>query len=201
MRVDHHLSPSPRGGEGRGEGQRPSTPLGASGALLLVLLACGCGHSDKPDGGSDGGAQWAEGTLELGNASPDGGFQQMPVEVEATPGAQGGFHIPVMYRVNGKAVAGVLFEHRIERTRDAALVSKGTRTFDVTPVSAQESWTTPGAVIIFICPTPVGVSVVGEALTFEVTATKDGELLGKATASAVFRCAPGDSFCESICKG
>ena len=177
------------------------TALARLGLVLFVLLASACGHSDKPDGGSDGGAQWAEGTLELGNVAPDGGFQKMPVEVEATPGAQGGFHIPVMYRVNGEALPGVLFEHRIERTRDATLVSKGTRTYDVGPVASQESWTTPGAVIIFICPTPVGVNVVGESLTFEVTATKDGNLLGKATASAVFRCAPGDSFCESICKG
>jgi hypothetical protein len=167
---------------------------------LLFASACG-GPVGKPDGGSDGGAQWPEGTLELGGLGPDGGFAKMAVEVEATPGAQGGFHIPVTYRVNGQALPGVLFEHRIERTRDATLVSKGTRTWDVAPGAAGESWTTPGAVIIFICPTPVGVNVVGESLTFEVTATKGGELLGKASASAVFRCSPGDSFCESICKG
>jgi hypothetical protein len=169
-------------------------------STLLVLTGC-AGPIDPPDGGSDGGALWPEGTLELGAEGPDGGFVAMPAEVEATPGAQGGFHVPVVYRVTGKALPGVLFEHRIRRTRDNTLVSKGTRTWDVSPVGAGQSWTTAGAVIIFLCPTPVGVNVVGESLTFEVTATKGGELLGTAGASAQFRCPAGDAFCESICKG
>ena len=170
--------------------------------LPLILLALvGCGSVDKPDGGTDGAVLWPEGTLELGGVGADGGFAPMAAEVEATPGAQGGFHVPVMYRVTGQALPGVLFEHRIQRTGDATLVSKGTRTYDVTPVASGQSWTTTSAVIIFLCPTPVGVNVVGESLTFEVTATKGGELLGKASASAVFRCTAGDTFCESICKG
>ncbi len=166
---------------------------------FFCVLLVGCGAIDKPDAGSDGGARWPEGTLSLGGEAPDGGgFITLPPEVQATPGAQGGFHVPVMYRVTGEALAGVRFDHRVTRTRDATLVSKGNRTLDVGP---GQSWTTPSAVIIFLCPTPVGVSVVGEELNFEVTATKDGALLGKASALSVFRCPPGDSFCASICRG
>ena len=171
--------------------------------LVLALALAGCGVVDVPDGGTDGGTLWPEGTLELGGELPDGGgFTTLSTEVEATPGAQGGFHVPVMYRVTGKAVNGVVFEHKVRRASDNVLVSKGTRTLDVTPVAAGQSWTTPGAVIIFLCPTPVGVSVVGEALNFEVTApTKGGQLLGTAGASSTFRCPAGDAFCDSICRG
>ena len=107
----------------------------------------------------------------------------------------------MLYRVTGESQAGVQFEHKIRRASDNTLVSRGTRTLDVGPVAAGASWTTPGAVIIFICPTPVGVNVIGEPLNFEVTATKGGALLGTAAASTVFRCPDGNAFCYSICRG
>ena len=185
-----HPRPAKRG-EGRGEGL----------TLLFLLLFLACGD---PKGGRDGGAPlWAEGSLELGAEAPDGGaLFPLPLEVQATPGAQGGFHLPVLYRVTAPAVPNVVFDHRVTRTRDEVLVSKGNRTMNVEPVAAGQSWTSPGAVIIFICPTPVGVNVVGEELNFEVTATtKAGELLGKASGRATFRCAPNDAFCASICSG
>lgn len=171
-------------------------------SLLLFLAACG-ELKGGPDGGRDGGDPlWAEGALELGAESPDGGaLFPLPAEVQATPGAQGGFHVPMLYRVTAPAMPGVLFEHRVTRGRDGALVSKGSRTMNLDPVAAGESWTSPGAIIIFICPTPVGVNVVGEELNFEVTATKAGELLGKASGRSTFRCAPTDGFCASICSG
>lgn len=173
------------------------------GGLFLFLAACG-GTQGGPDGGRDGGApRWAEGAFELGLEEADGGASfPLPAEVQATPGAQGGFHLPVLYRVTAPAEPNVVFEHRVTRARDGVLVSKGNRTLNVDAVAAGQSWISPGAVIIFICPTPVGVNVVGEALNFEVTATtRAGELLGKASAPAKFGCAPSDAFCASICSG
>lgn len=172
--------------------------------LLLLLMLVGCeGPPGGPDGGRDGGAPlWAEGTLELGSEGADGGaLFPLPAEVQATPGAQGGFHVPMLYRVTAPANPGVVFEHRVTRVRDDVLVSKGQRTMNIDPVAAGQSWTSPGAIIIFICPTPVGVNVVGEELNFEVTATKSGELLGKASGRATFRCPSGDGFCAAICSG
>lgn len=175
-----------------------------AGGLVLVLLLSGCGGTKgDPDGGRDGGDPlWAEGALELGAEDADGGAVfPLPAAVQATPGAQGGFHVPMLYRVTAPALAGVSFEHRVTRVRDDALVSKGSRTMNIEPVAAGQSWTSPGAIIIFICPTPVGVNVVGEELNFEVTATKSGALLGKASGRATFTCAPADGFCASICSG
>lgn len=170
-------------------------------ALALLLSGCLAGGGD-PDGGTDGGpvVVWPEGTLELGGE--DGGtFITFPSRATATPGAQGGYHVPVMYKVTGQAQTSVTFEHRVTRLSDGVLVSKGTRTLNVDPVAAGQSWFTPGPVIIFICPTPVGVAVVDQQLHFEITATKSGEILGRTSGEAQFGCPAGDNFCASICAG
>ncbi len=183
-------------GEGRGEGAR--ILLCAS----LVLTGCIVGPG-TPDGGDDGGGPiiiWPEGTLELGGEDA-GSFVTFPALAQATPGAQGGYHVPVMYKVTGQVQAGVTFEHRVTRKSDGVLVSKGNRTMNVDPTAAGQSWFTPGPVIIFICPTPVGVAAVDQLLHFEITATKAGEVLGKASGDAQFGCPAGDNFCASICAG
>jgi hypothetical protein len=167
--------------------------------LCLLLTAC-VGPIDPSDGGIDAGVVWPEGTLELGTEDA-GAFSTFPAQVQATPGAQGGYHVAVMYRVTDQAVPGVTFDHRVTRKRDNVLVSKGSRTLSVDPVAAGQSWFTPGPVIIFICPTPVGVSAIDEELHFEVTASKSGLVLGKAGVDSRFGCPPGDGFCASICAG
>lgn len=179
----------------------PSSSLFIAGIGLVAWALVGCGGAGhKPDGGPE--AAWPEGTVVLGAVGVDGGgFVELPSEVEGSPGAQGGFHVAMAYRVLEKTQAGVRFEHRVRRSRDGTLVSKGNRLFDVTPQPESATWTTQSPVIIFMCPTPIGVNVVGEELTFEVTASMGEWLLGKATARTVFRCQPGNSFCESICKG
>ena len=164
--------------------------------IIVGLVGCGVGPID-PDGGTDGGALWPQGTLELGGEDA-GVFTVFPAELQAIPGAQGGFHVGVMYRVTGKALAGVKFEHRVTRVRDGVLVSKGTRLLDVEP---GVSWTTADPITIFICPTPVGVNVLNEELRFEVKALKNDGLLNEASANTTFRCPAGDTFCTSICAG
>lgn len=164
--------------------------------LLAALSACP-GPIDVPDGGPDGGA-WPDGAFTLGAEGADGGYLALPAELTGTPGAQGGFHVSVLYAVTGEAAAGVVFEHKVRRSSDNTLVSKGQRTFDVGPLSG---WTPQGGIIIFMCPTPVGVNIIDEALRFEVTASQGGTLLGTASGTAIFRCPQGDSFCASVCKG
>ncbi len=172
-------------------------------SLLLPIFVSlvGCVAIELPDGGIDGGAVlWPEGTLELGGDDA-GAFTTFPAEVQAIPGAQGGFHVGVMYRITGQALAGVKFEHRVTRVRDGVLVSKGTRILDVNPVAAGASWTTEDPITVFICPTPVGVNVLGEALRFEVKALKNDAVLSEASATTTLRCPAGDGFCASICAG
>lgn len=178
----------------RGEARR------GLGLLLVGALALpGCGAGGAGDGGLDGGAPaWPDGTLTLGGEGADGGFVTLTGQVEGAPGSQGGYHVPLRYQVSGAAAPGVVFQHRVTRAVDGALVSKGERTWDVGPASP---WTSERPTIVFLCPTPVGVNVVAEPLVFVVTATRDGQLLGAARATATFGCPPGDAFCERICSG
>lgn len=167
--------------------------------VLTLGLLSACGVGTKPDGGLDGSIpQWPEGTLELGVEAPDGGFLAMPAYVEASPGSQGGYHVSVTYRVSGEVASGVTFDHRVTRARDGVLVSKGGRSWDA---GTAAPWVSDPAARVFLCPTPVGVNIVGEALLFQLTATKTGTLLGTAQATATFGCPPGDAFCERICGG
>jgi hypothetical protein len=176
--------------------------------LTLVALAlAGCPGVDRPDPleDTDAGADvpaWPQGDFEIGTSSltDPTAWQAMPASVQLVPGFQGGFHVPVMYRVSHHDAANVTFEHKVRRVSDGVLVSRGGRGFDV--ASDGGTWTSDYEVTIFMCPTPVGVTVVDEALNLEVRIlSQDSKLLGLGTAQVVVHCPAGDSFCQSICKG
>lgn len=170
-------------------------------AVLAVALGVwGCGPPGPSiDGGVDAGA---EQVMTLSTTLADGGVVALDgLDVEAIPGSQGGFHVSLLYTLPAGASGTITFDHRVVRVGDDKLVSLGTRVFDLSTPGA--AWTTPGAITVFMCPTPVGVDIVGKALLFSVKA-KDaaGTIVGAGSARATFRCGPGSgSFCESICKG
>lgn len=170
---------------------------------VVVLAACGV-TPPVPDGGEP--PSWPAGAVEIGipfetSNFTTWGFQDMPAEVELHAGAQGGFHLPTSFRVNGQSQNAATFDYRVRRARDGVLVSKGTRTYDVAPMDGG-SWVRPD-IVIFLCPTPVGVNVVGEALDFEVSVSNEaGAILGVGTAHALLKCpASNGPFCLSVCKG
>jgi hypothetical protein len=159
------------------------------------------GPGDSGPGGGD--ALWPDGTLVLGTPVSDSdlSFQVLPAALELHGGAQGGYHVPLLYQVDGQTEPGATFEHRVTRVRDGVLVSKGSRVYDVAP-DGTGSWRTDAAVVIFLCPTPVGVDVVDEALSFEVTLTRTPDVvLARTTAQAVVHCPAGAFSCPLICKG
>lgn len=169
--------------------------------LLAALGLVACGPPEPmPDGGVvDAGP---EQVMTLGTTSADGGFVALGgLDVEAIPGSQGGFHVNLLYTLPAGGSGSLTFDHRVVRAGDDKLVSLGTRSFDVGGRGAP--WTNPTPVTVFMCPTPVGVDIVGKELLFSVKA-KDaaGTIVGAGSARATFRCGPaGGSFCESICKG
>lgn len=175
-----------------------SGPRAAAALFALWLSACGPVEPPSPDGG-DGGLL---GSLVLVTTDGDGGVAPMAGDVFAIPGSQGGFHVDLGYQLTGPFVGELTFDHRVVRAADEKLVSLGTRTFDLGLVQ-QGAWRTMSPVNVFMCPTPVGVDIIGRELVFTVR-VKDGagRLLSLGTARATFRC--GDAagaFCESICKG
>jgi hypothetical protein len=165
---------------------------------VFALLLTACDVLPQPDGGAADAATplWAEGTLTVGTISDGGAFTEFGAEVDLTPGAQGGFHVNTRYRVVGQRVDQVLFTHVVRLTDGGTLVSRGTRRFDV-DLDPWESEVFP----VFMCPTPVGVNVANESVTFEITATAaDGGFLGRAGGSTRLFCAPG-GYCEVVCRG
>lgn len=159
------------------------------------LFACGEGPK-RPDAGDAGDPEWPSGALEVG-ANVMNDFAPFPAEVPLVAGAQGGYHVEVRYRVTGQRASEVLFTHRA-RKLDGTLVSRGTRQFDVAPDGG--AWVSE-LFPVFMCPTPIGVSVANESVTLEVEATaRDGGILGRATGTTTLRCEAGQ-YCEVICKG
>lgn len=161
----------------------------------LFFLACGPGEA-RPDAGDAGPQAWPDDALEIGsNVMND--FAPFPAEVPLVAGAQGGYHVEVRYRVNGMSAPEVLFTHRA-RKLDGTLVSRGTRRFDVELDGGV--WVSD-MFPVFMCPTPIGVSVSNETVTLEVEATsRDGGVLGRAKGTTKLHCEAGQ-YCEVICKG
>ncbi|MFT3708130.1 MAG: hypothetical protein QM817_10790 [Archangium sp.] len=171
-------------------------------ALALAGLVSACGGGGGADGGSDAGPPlWTEGTLEVGTRSAPGvdDFAVFGAEAPLTPGAQGGYHVETRYRVNGQRLDAVVFTHVVRLADAGTLVSKGTRRFDVGD-DGGDPWVSE-IFPVFMCPTPVGVNVANERVTFEITATAtDGGFLGRATGSTRLHCDPG-AYCEVVCRG
>lgn len=174
-----------------------------AGSFLLGLLLCACpGPPPTSDGGTDGGSGPLA-PIELGTTDSSGNFVALTGEAFATPGAQGGFHVNTFFRLPEGGVGDVYFHYRVVRARDDKLVSTGSRKFNL-GLFRVSTWTNPEPVTVFMCPTPVGIDIIGEELVFTVWASTvvETERLAEGTAKVIFRCGPsGGSYCDSICKG
>ena len=150
------------------------------------------------DGGNLGPPLWPEGAITFGTTDDNGEvFQAIGGKLELHRGPQGGNHAYAKYQVTGQTAASAVFEYRVRRVRDGLLVSKGNRTFDVAPADGGV-WTSEGSVTMFLCPTAPGVSIVNEALSFQVTAKgSNGKLLGQASVTSTLEC----MGCEADCGG
>lgn len=145
-----------------------------------------------------GAPLWPDGTLVFGTTDDDGQiFQRIGGEITLHRGPQGGNHTYAKYQVTGQTAPQAVFENRVRRLRDGLLVSRGSRTFDVEPADGG-AWQSEGNIVMFLCPTAAGVSIVKEPLTFEVTVkSASGEFLGRATATSTLAC----TGCEADCGG
>lgn len=169
--------------------------------VVFALLLSACGNGGGVDGGTDAAVPlWAEGTLSVGTRTPGSDdFIAFGTEVPLTPGAQGGFHVETRYKIVGQRLDGVVFNHVVRLTDGGTLVSRGTRRFDVGD-DGGDPWISE-IFPVFMCPTPVGVNVANEAVTFEITATStDGGYLGRAGGTTRLHCEPG-AYCEVVCRG
>ena len=171
------------------------------GLLVVALVAvAGCGGT--------GGMQPPPGDamLALGGATAvDGsGYVALGGDQTLVPGAQGGFHVWLKYRVAGMAPEKVHVHRETRRVSDDALILLADGTQDVGAVAADGWWELPTALPSFMCPTPIGINVIDERVVFDVTLTTlDGAPLAKSSAEATVHCPGGDqaAFCAHICSG
>ncbi|MGZ3439832.1 MAG: hypothetical protein ACXVDD_09955, partial [Polyangia bacterium] len=144
--------------------------------------------------------------LALGGAAASDGSGFVPLGGDQTlvPGAQGGFHVWLKYRVAGMAPEKVHVHRETRRVSDDALVLLADGTQDVGAADDGGWWELPAALPSFMCPTPIGISVIDERMVFDVTLTTlDGAPLAKSSAEATVHCPTGDqaAFCAHICSG
>ncbi len=167
-------------------------------ALACALVGCGGGGGMPPPPGD---AMLAVGTA----AAVDGsGWADLGGDATLVPGAQGGFHIWLKYRVAGMAPEKVKVHRESHRVSDDALVLLTDGTQDVGAVDADGWWELPTALPSFMCPTPIGINVIDERIVFQVTlSTMDDQPLAKSSAEATVHCPAGDqaAFCAKICSG
>ncbi len=180
-------------------------------ALVLALAvatvgAAGCGapHAQTdmeppPDGGM---------TLTLGTLGPDGGYQPLTdgQDVTLVEGAQGGFHVWMQFKVDDPRAMHVEAVRMAHRRDGGELVLRAMGpAYDIVGMPGGGPWESTNPVPMFMCPSPLGIRVVDEAIVYDVTFTDDAqEPVAHGTITLVPRC-PTDpmklDFCMKICTG
>jgi hypothetical protein len=175
-------------------------------ALVAALVAAGCGGAGaRPDGAADM-TRPALAEILLGGTAADGsGFATLAGDQTLIAGAQGGFHVWLKYRVAGMPETRLKVHRETHRVSDNALILLADGTQEVGAPGADGYWELPVALPSFMCPTPIGITVIDEAVTFTVDiAGGDGTPLAHGSAQATVRCPtaePDAGFCRHICSG
>lgn len=173
------------------------------GAFVFVLSLAGCGGVppvEPPDGDVEIGT---------GASSGDPGFVafEAGATLELVPGSQGGFHVFVNLRLPAGSEERFTAFPRIRRVarrvEDGLLVSRTDRR-EPLEADAQGALRTPASLPLFLCPTPIGVSVGDAPIELQVEVTHpDGTATASARIELVPVCPEGtqSGFCQSICYG
>ncbi len=169
-------------------------------ALLCAPLGLGCDvDGEEPPVGSE--------ALQVGGADYQGtGFVELTdgQDVELVPGAQGGYHVWLNVRVHG-AEGSLYLRREARRVVDNVLVLRGLPAVVDVPAEAMTGWwESPLAAPAFMCPSPIGIKVFDEELTFKVLLTdRDGEVLTAEEVVLRPRCPEGDlnAHCRDVCAG
>lgn len=166
-------------------------------SLLVLVAVTACGPQVPPPPG--------EYELALGSAPVTGmGFEPMPGAATLAPGAQGGFHVWLSYRVKGAEAATFKAAHTVRRESDGRLLSRGERKLEVSAPAEDGWWQSEAATPTFLCPTPLGVSVVDVDAVFEVKLLDGGgaELSVQQVKTKLVCPTDGQAdFCQRICQG
>jgi hypothetical protein len=144
------------------------------------------------------------GALTLGGTAVDGtGFLPLAGDQTLVAGAQGGFLVWLKFRVGGVANSDLGIHRTARRVSDNHLLLTTDGTISVGQPGDDGLWELPTPYPTFLCPTPIGVSVIDEPIRFRVELSDNGTLLDAAENVATPHC-PTDGeaqFCQNICAG
>lgn len=164
-----------------------------------LLPACGGGGETHEPG---------DVVLVAGSAMTDGtGF--VPVaDGEVVPlisGAQGGFHVWVNVQVEGTMGAVTLErEGRLDDT-DQLVLAASRSSLEIPADAMVAPWDAPDAAPSFMCPTPVGLSVIDQPIRFRVRLLDELDaILAEDTIVVRPTCPTTEGladFCQDICSG
>lgn len=141
--------------------------------------------------------------LTIGAPNDAGGMSPLAdgQDIALAPGAQGGFHVMLELETHGLGAGAVWIERTAHRVSDGAVVLRYKDQTDVTP-AADDTWLS-GGIRTFMCPTPIGVSIVDVPIAYQMRLLRDdGSELARAGVRLVPRCpSTQQDFCRRICTG
>jgi hypothetical protein len=166
--------------------------------VVAALAATGCSASPPPSSG--------EPPADFGPPEPPAQMSVLMLtdgqDATLVAGAQGGFHVWLSYAVRGAAGSFTL-ERDARRVSDGAVVLRYRGPIDVGAPDGDGWWTVPSPIPMFMCPTPIGISIVDEPIAFSLRLLDDAEVEhARADITLVPRCPDAQrDFCTRICTG
>jgi hypothetical protein len=118
-------------------------------------------------------------------------------------GAQGGFHVWMQYAVRDLPAGTYTLERSAHRASDGAVVLVFRGDVDIGAPAADGWWTAPAPIPMFMCPSPIGISVVDVPIDFTLRLSDAGDSeQARAAITLVPRCPEAQrDFCTRICTG
>ncbi len=162
----------------------------------LLLWLVGCGTPAPPD----------RGHMELGTIDGASGFVALHEGDSATlvEGAQGGFHVWMKFRLAGVAPGELTLGRQAHRGVDGKLVLKTEGSVVISSPSPDGVWELPNALPMFMCPSPIGLSVIDQPIEYELVARDSAGEVARSAITLVPHCPVENhsrAFCERICTG
>lgn len=165
--------------------------------LFVLVLVAGCSATPPPrdrEGADLGpGSPARLSVLMLGDGQ----------QVTLVEGAQGGFHVWMQYAVRDLPPATYTLERSARRVSDGAPVLVYRGDVDIGAAGADGVWSAPAPIPMFMCPSPIGISVIDVSIAFSLRVLGAGDAeLARTAITLVPRCPEAQrDFCTRICSG
>ena len=146
------------------------------------------------------------GALTLGSVMADG-MTFRPIsdgeDVTLVEGAQGGFHVWMKFRAKDVPAGPTTMFRTARRMTDDKLVLRSQTDTMVGAAGPDGTWEVPTPLPMFMCPSPVGLSVIDQPIVFRIELQdSSGQTMAAQHIALVTHCPDSSlAFCMRICTG